>query len=149
VPADDREYAIKMKKIDKLNSIMRTKRLTNISELKKSFFSNLAIYFKKSIYACLPYTYLQKKIRSIATDKSCATSNCVDNVVYNIYSKKCTKFDESVMDEYIRLPFEGHLFCAVKNYDTVLKKMYGDYMQLPPEEKRVPVHGFKAYWRDF
>ena len=148
VPADDREYAIKMKKIDKLNSIMRTKRLVNISELKKSFFSNLAIYFKKSIYACLPYTYLQKKIRSIATDKSCAASNCVDNVVYNIYSKKCTKFNESVMNEYIRLPFEGHLFCAVKDYDTVLKKMYGDYMQLPPEEKRVPVHGFKAYWRE-
>ena len=27
---------------------------------------------------------------------------------------------------------------AVSDYDTYLKLMYGDYMQLPPEDKRYP-----------
>ncbi len=32
--------------------------------------------------------------------------------------------------------FEGHRFFAPGNYDAHLRMRYGDYMQLPPEEKR-------------
>ena len=32
--------------------------------------------------------------------------------------------------------FEGRSFFSSKDYDTVLKYIYGDYMQLPPEDKR-------------
>lgn len=39
---------------------------------------------------------------------------------------------------YIDLPFEDLLVKAAKNYDAYLKPTYGDYMQLPPEDKRVP-----------
>ena len=41
-----------------------------------------------------------------------------------------------------RVVFEGIEVCIQKNYDSVLRSIYGDYMQLPPEEKRtthVPV----------
>ena len=43
--------------------------------------------------------------------------------------------------------FEGRKFYAPKNYDKVLSHFYGDYMNLPPEEKRVTHHAFKAYWK--
>ena len=33
--------------------------------------------------------------------------------------------------------FEGHKFFAPGNYDAHLKMRYGDYMKLPPEDKRV------------
>lgn len=41
--------------------------------------------------------------------------------------------------DLVQLPmtFEGYEFSAPKNYDTYLSNLYGDYMQLPPEEKRV------------
>ena len=45
-------------------------------------------------------------------------------------------FDETVM-----LDFEGYKFCAMAGYDNVLRSAYGDYMQLPPENKR-RIHGF-------
>lgn len=33
--------------------------------------------------------------------------------------------------------FEGHMFRGIGDYDTYLKSRYGNYMELPPEEKRV------------
>ena len=53
----------------------------------------------------------------------------------------------SVYDNYTTLPFEGKEFKVIANYDSYLTSVYGDYMQLPPEEKRVPKHCFKAYWK--
>lgn len=43
-------------------------------------------------------------------------------------------------EQTTELPFEGHLLKAPANYDAVLREIYGDYMQLPPEEARVPSH---------
>lgn len=39
---------------------------------------------------------------------------------------------------YIDLPFSTFKVMAAANYETYLIKTYGDYMQLPPPEKRVP-----------
>lgn len=36
--------------------------------------------------------------------------------------------------------FEGHEFPIPRNYEQVLVDSYGDYMQLPPEEERIPHH---------
>ena len=45
----------------------------------------------------------------------------------------------------VQVPFEGGLFPAPIGYDTYLSRLYGDYMQLPPEEKRVSQHNLHAY----
>lgn len=34
------------------------------------------------------------------------------------------------------MEFEGHLFSVTRGYDAYLSRLYGDYMTLPPEEKR-------------
>ncbi len=41
-------------------------------------------------------------------------------------------------DSYIDKDFEGHMFRIYKEYDYYLKWAYGDYMKLPPEDKRIP-----------
>ena len=50
-----------------------------------------------------------------------------------------------IFSQYTDMPFEGHPFKALQAYDTYLTNIYGDYMQLPPEGKRVTHHSFKAY----
>lgn len=40
-------------------------------------------------------------------------------------------------DAYVDKDFEGYTFKIFKDYDSFLTSMYGDYMTLPPEEKRV------------
>ena len=46
--------------------------------------------------------------------------------------------------EKVMIPFEERLFPAPKEWDKILKSLYGEnYMQLPPEKDRVTVHGTK------
>lgn len=51
----------------------------------------------------------------------------------------------TLQDEWLkdlqRIPFEDTTLSVSAHYDEVLKWIYGDYMKLPPMEKRVPSHG--------
>lgn len=44
--------------------------------------------------------------------------------------------------------FEGEEYAAPEDYDYLLKSEYGDYMQLPPLEKRISHHQYDAYWKE-
>ena len=46
----------------------------------------------------------------------------------------------AVLEELIPHTFEGIPYSIPKNYDTFLRRQYGNYMQLPPEEQRVGRH---------
>lgn len=52
---------------------------------------------------------------------------------------------KSTFENYIEFDFEGEKLQAISNYDEYLTKHYGDYMQLPPEDKRVTHHTYRAY----
>jgi len=54
-------------------------------------------------------------------------------------------FDREGFEDTVLLDFEDTRFRAMKGYDKALRQLYGDYMQLPPEEKREP----KQYWIHF
>lgn len=47
--------------------------------------------------------------------------------------------------EPVYLQFEDDKYLAPNGYDGYLTKLYGDYMTLPPEDKRCGHHFFKAY----
>lgn len=49
-------------------------------------------------------------------------------------------------EKYIDVEFEGRTLRAIAAYDEYLIKHYGDYMQLPPKEKRKPTHHFTCWW---
>ena len=49
-------------------------------------------------------------------------------------------YPADMFDEMIAIRFENREYMCVKDYDTVLKKYYGDYMKLPPENERVLKH---------
>lgn len=57
-------------------------------------------------------------------------------------------FEDDLFVEMTELVFEGEKFMAFSKYDDYLKHVYGDYMQFPPLEKRVPYHGTQnIYWK--
>ncbi len=50
--------------------------------------------------------------------------------------------------KYQKVKFENIEAMILTDYDEVLRTMYGDYMQLPPEKDRVARHVTEIYWRD-
>lgn len=52
--------------------------------------------------------------------------------------------------EFLKLSeieFEKHKFLCFENYDMFLKRWYGDYMKLPPENERVIGHSYNVYYK--
>ena len=57
----------------------------------------------------------------------------------------CEKVKKSEYIPQVPLKFENRRYMAPANYDVYLTQLYGDYMKLPPAEKRVSHHVFNIY----
>ena len=53
---------------------------------------------------------------------------------------------KEVFANYNKILFEGRELMAIKDYDTYLCHLYGEYMKLPPVDQRVN-HKSRFYWR--
>lgn len=49
-------------------------------------------------------------------------------------------FSAEILNDITKTNFEGYEFSIVSDCDTMLKKIYGNYMELPPEKERVCKH---------
>ncbi len=56
-------------------------------------------------------------------------------------------FDFDVFERIVDVSFEGHKLQSVERYHDYLTHLYGNYMQLPPEDQRHPYHG-GIYYRN-
>ena len=125
--------------------------------MKRSTFSNI----KNTDGLCGGIKYLVKKIsllcinmksllaeqNSLIRQITWEDSNYWGNLAFCGYGTR----EYHSKDDFrscIEVEFEGGIFLAMNGYDNVLRKYYGDYMQLPPEEDRKPKQSYiKFYWR--
>ena len=56
-------------------------------------------------------------------------------------------FEKDKLLPQAEYPFENRTYTSFQNYDAYLTQLYGDYMKLPSEEKRI-THDFNAWWKD-
>lgn len=58
------------------------------------------------------------------------------------------RYKKEWFNKSIDWEFEGHKFQIPGGYDEILKKVYGDYMKLPPLEQQVTHHSNKMYLKE-
>ena len=109
---------------------------------------NSLIWLKKFIFlnGCFVRWSVKRFISRITSPKYANSSHCAQLACcdeWGFYEKKD-------FEEYTTLEFEGHQLMVIKEYDKVLRQLYGDYMQLPPENKRKPKqsHFIRLYLKD-
>ena len=101
-------------------------------------------YSLRSMYKLIPLCFFtdfrQKMINNLRRFDNQDTKR-----VGNFSSITRMTCDKRVFNEFIDVEFEGRKYKAPIGYDEWLRAFYGDYMQLPPVEKRVRPHNFVAY----
>lgn len=70
-----------------------------------------------------------------------------DDVCVTVFDARTRIFRREWFNDTVRLPFAQYEFCCPKQYHDILTAMYGDYMQLPPEEQRVMHHQYSCRWK--
>ena len=86
-----------------------------------------------SVFSC---NSLLKLADKIATSYKGKKKECVVSY-YGAYSIRKEFLDYDVLFPTKLVDFEGKKYPGVNNNDKYLTSLYGDYMQLPPKEKRV------------
>lgn len=85
-----------------------------------------------------------EKLAEMAEGRAFLTDGPAANVAWPVYSER-ELFCASLFNELVECEFERKRFLGLADSDAYLKTLYGNYMTLPPEEKRVS-HELKA-WR--
>ena len=111
----------------------------------RNFGKNLILFISRILLFFIPNKiFIQRILNKVEFLKNIRTSK--SGVVVAGYGIK-EVLDSLSFDDVFMVDFEGFKFPAPKGYDAYLKSLYGDYMQLPPKEKRITHHAFKAYWK--
>ncbi|ORU01446.1 Lipopolysaccharide cholinephosphotransferase LicD1 [Anaerovibrio sp. JC8] len=87
--------------------------------------------------------YFQRKLKCIKYEEYEA-SDYVGCGVWIVGGEEDV-FPRSMFTELMDSNFENYSFKIPKEYDAVLKKIFNDYMKLPPEKDRVGHHHYRTY----
>ena len=139
------DYKRQCNRLKFFNRVMAAKRRPLKQCLEGSWKKGVEIISVKILFALVPYKSIQKYIHKIALQNKFEESDYVDNVVYSQYFAK--RHSKQCYDAFVRKSFENEEVSVASGYDEILRAIYGDYMKLPPEEKRITHHNFKAYWK--
>ena len=131
-----------LKKIMLINSMLSRKKI----QLKKyGIVQNFKRLCKNMISKIIGYTKLNKLIEA---ENNKYNKEETEYVISNwpIYGYQKEIQNKKNIKKYIDVKFEDMTAMVFKEYDEILKTTFGNYMKLPPENKRTS-HGLEAYWR--
>ena len=109
----------------------------------RSFLKNFMILLCHCIFYPIKMKFIVHKLDIIAQKYSYRSDGYLGNMTNGYRMKERVPMASSLID----VEFEGRKFKSIDNYDTYLHGLFDDYMKLPPVEKRITHHGFKAYWK--
>lgn len=142
VPTEQKDIDKIMRCIHYNDMFIRLKRSYWTGNTK--FIYNLAKFVARLILSPFPVSYFAKKEDKVFKTTQ-NTGKLGSPCVWSLQSP--FSYQKNLFDGFVDMEFENMKCMAISGYDKYLRAEFGDYMQLPPEEERVPKHGYKAYWK--
>lgn len=124
-----------------IRQFQEIKRYIGYCKLKAYYFdfdSKFRRFISKIIQKFCNPQKIQKSLYKQYTREINKAKYVVDIGVFKNHALLCRKWFNNIQT----LKFEDSSYSVCGEYDEYLKHYYGDYMQLPPEDKRVSEHDF-------
>lgn len=146
-PSDE---VVAKKKINKMTflwhlTVLARARLSIPFSSAKRFKTKIRLVIKKILSRLIPFSLIVKYIK-MCQEYPFETSDYLAN-----YTTMQNGFREwqprESMDKFVLHQFEQGQFYIMEDYNTSLSHLYGNYMELPPVEKRVAHEINSFYWR--
>jgi lipopolysaccharide cholinephosphotransferase len=129
----------------KLLKILKRVRSLVIHKLKKERRNKLTYLISVVLSRIISPSLILKIIEKVATKYSFEESEYVAVTVAGYDEKE--RMRKEGFQSFFEVQFEDSYFKAPVGYKEYLTNLYGDYMKLPPQEKRTSHHRYQAYWR--
>jgi lipopolysaccharide cholinephosphotransferase len=142
---NDYQDAVTMKKsLHFISNILGVKLLDRAN---RGFVKNVTVALLRFLAGFFSYSWLVKRI--INKSKKYINNNDSRYIVNAVIYAKGEReiLEREWFKESIDLEFEGRKYKAPIGADQYMRRLFGDYMQLPPADKRVSHHRFKAYYK--
>lgn len=136
---DDYKESVKItKKIEFCKGLiyLHTISFKGILKERKSVKNKMQKIILKPIAMIIPTKIISKIMIKITTSYKYSESKFVGGYIWGYGI--CERLEkEKFVSEAIEIEFEGNIFKIPKGYDLYLTSIYGEYMKLPPEDKRI------------
>lgn len=138
-------YEVAAEYLDKNNIYNKIAKISHFElNKRRPIYKNLIIILSRILY---PFSLRHDALKKDQNNKK-LISNEPTSLMANLYGawrkKEITKSE--FFTDSVEIQFEGNTLMAPVGYDGYLRGVYGNYMELPPKEKRVSHHSFDAYW---
>lgn len=117
---------------------------TSYSHSSRNLIKKIVHKFLKVFYGKNYPNEIDSKIEKIINNKTSDSDKYCGVVAWD-YTH--TQYDKKLFKDRMLVKFENILLWIPKEYDLLLRQTYGDYMKLPPVEKRKPHHDYKIVKR--
>ena len=140
IPDSTSQWEIQKKKINFFHGLCRLKRSGWTDGV--SFIRNFLKMVARLTLKLVPMTWLAKKEEFWLSKVNIKDSEMSFQRDIDYHARPSRYYFD-----YVDLDFEGGKFMAMAEYHKYLTDEFGDYMQFPPEDQRVPSHGYVAYYK--
>lgn len=145
---DTEEEALKLGMLgDRLSSACyQATRLSYKVENTKKWYRKILKYPAFLITKAIGKEYFQKRLSDLANRKNYNDSKYIGCVIWLSGGKKDI-FLREWFENTINVNMEGRNYRVPAKYDDILKHIYGNYMELPPEKDRIAHHRYRIFRR--
>lgn len=135
----------------KFNGVNQVAKVCKMDHLRKQYMKARNWFMYRHLWPTLHPRYsLLTNIISRKIQKQLSKYSMTDSQIVFAYGGDGLDevFRSCLFGTPILLQFEDSSFYVPEHYNELLTIMYGDYMQLPPEEQRHPYHGSETFtWK--